>query len=181
MLKISVPMAEEFNETTHKFVVSETFDLELEHSLASLSKWEGREEKPFLGKEAKTGDEVLRYIQDMTLTPNVPPEMYSNLSRDNLVAVNAYINAAMTATTFREVEPNRPSRDLITAEIIYYWMVALQIPFECQYWHLNRLMTLIRVCNEKNKPTHQRKMNRSAAAQRAELNRQRRAQHGTTG
>lgn len=182
MLRITVPLAEGFDEKTERFVVSEGFDLELEHSLASLSKWESREEKPFIGNETKTTEEVLRYIEDMTLTPNVPPELYAKLSTENLNAVNAYIDAKMTATTFRDMERQRPTREIITAEIMYHWMVSLQIPFECQYWHLNRLITLVRVCNEKNKqPSKQKKFNRSAAAQRAELNRQRQSQFQTRG
>lgn len=181
MLKIKVPLAEGFDETTNQFVVVESFDLELEHSLASLSKWESREEKPFLGKEEKTFEEIFRYIQDMTLNDDVPLSVYNKLTNENIDAVNRYINAPMTATTFREIQQQRPSRELVTAEVMYHWLVALQIPFECQHWHLNRMITLVRVCNEKNKPTKNRKMTRSAAAQRAEMNRQRKAQYGTTG
>lgn len=181
MLKITVPLTEGFDEATSKFVVAESFDLELEHSLASLSKWESREEKVFLSKEDKTPDELFRYVEDMTITPDVPPEVFTRLSPDNVEAINRYINAAHTATTFREMGQQRPNREIITAEIMYYWMVSLQIPFECQYWHLNRLITLVRVCNEKNKPKGKQKFNRSAAAQRAEMNRARMAQHGTTG
>lgn len=181
MLKIVVPLKEGFDESTNKFVVSEGFHLELEHSLASLSIWESREEVPFIGKQDKTPEQLMRYIKDMTLTPDVPEEIYTRLSEANIEAINGYINAKMTATTFREMGPNRPSREVITAEILYHLMVALQIDFQCQYWHLNRLLTLIRVCNEKNKPNQPKKFNRSAAAQRAEVNRQRRLQYGTSG
>lgn len=180
MLTLEVTLAEGFDETTQKFVVSESFTLELEHSLASLSKWEQREEKPFLAKEAKTAEETFRYIKDMVLTPDVPDVVYSNLSAANVQAVNEYINAKMTATWFTESGPQRVSREIITAEIIYYWMVSLQIPFECQHWHLNRLITLVRVCNEKNQP--EKKTNRrTALEQRRLLNQQRRQQFGTAG
>jgi len=179
MLKISVPLAEGFDEATKQFVDTETYALELEHSLASLSKWESREEKAFLGKEEKTNEQVLRYIKDMTLTSDVPWEIYLRLSPENIQQINAYINAKQTATWFND-QRTRPSREIITAELIYYWMVSLQIPFECQYWHLNRLITLVRVCNEKNQPS--KKMSRSDAARRQrELNAQRRANMGTRG
>jgi hypothetical protein len=180
VLKITVPLSEGFDESTNRFVVAEGVDLELEHSLASLSKWESREQKPFLGKEEKSTDEVLRYIVDMCRT-EITPEILAKLTPANIEDVNSYINNKMTATTFREVGPDRPSREVITAEIIYYWMIALNIPWEAQHWHLNRLITLVKVCNEKNKPQKKQRMTRNVAAQRAELNRQRRAQHGTTG
>lgn len=180
MLKLEVTLGEGFDEATEMFVVSESFTLELEHSLASLSKWEQREEKPFLSKDQKTAEETFRYIKDMTLTPDVPDWVFENLTTENVQAVNQYINAKMTATWFADHGPQRVSREIITAELIYYWMVSLQIPFECQHWHLNRLITLVRVCNEKNKP-QQKTNRRSAVEQRRMLNQQRRQQYGTTG
>jgi hypothetical protein len=182
MLRITVPLAEGFDDVKQEFIETESFALELEHSLASLSKWESREEKVFLGiseKDQKTNEELLRYIKDMTLTPNVPWEIYLRLSEQNIEQINKYINSKQTATWFSTQQ--RPSREIVTAEIIYYWMVALQIPFECQYWHLNRLLTLVQVCNEKNKPSN-KKMSRSEAMRKQrELNAQRRANSGTRG
>lgn len=173
MLTIQVPKSEYFDEKNERFVSFPEVSFNIEHSLASLSKWESVFEKPFLSGEKKTLEETIGYIKAMTISPNVPEEVYSRLSNENFEAVNRYINARMTATWFRE-EPNAPkSREVITAEVIYYWMVALNIPFECQHWHLERLMTLIRVINQKNAPA--KKMGRAEAAmQRRQLNAQHR-------
>ena len=180
MLTITVPGIEMFDDESQEFVTRDDVTLELEHSLVSLSKWESKHEKPFLGKIEKTNEEVIDYIRCMTLTPEVSEELYSKLSKENLETINKYIEAKMTATWFNEAPGAPKSRDVITSELIYYWMVIFQIPFECENWHLNRLFTLIRVCNIKqSKPT---KMSRAeASARQRELNAQRRVQLGTRG
>lgn len=180
MLKIIVPGTEMFDDSTQEFTTVDDVTLELEHSLVSLSKWESIHEIPFLGKEEKTTAQIISYIKCMTLTPDVSDEVYQNLSNQNFDAVSEYIDAKMTATWFNEAPGAPKSREVITAELIYHWMVVFQIPFECQYWHLNRLFTLIRVCNIKqSKPE---KMSRSEiAARNRELNEQRRKQLGTRG
>jgi len=180
MLKIIVPGVEMFDDRSQEFVTEGDVTLELEHSLVSLSKWESKHEKPFLGKVEKTSEEVIDYIRCMILTPNVSEEVISKLTEKNITEINEYIDSKMTATWFSDAPGTPKTRDVITAELIYYWMVVFQIPFECERWHLNRLFTLIRVCNVKQaKP---KKMSRSElAARNRELNAQRKAQLGTSG
>lgn len=155
MLQIIVPATEQWDEIKQEFVYTKETILQLEHSLVSLSKWESKWCKPFLSKEDMTAEETIDYIRCMTITQNVNPEIYTCLSDENIAQVRDYIQAPMTATFFRK-ENGPPSREIITSELIYYWMIALNIPFECQKWHLNRLLTLIRVCNIKNQPAKRR-------------------------
>lgn len=183
MLKIKVAIgAESYDEVSNEFVNSDYFTLELEHSLASLSKWESEYEKPFLGDAEKTAEETLFYVQHcMTLTENPPEEIFQKLSTENFLAIQKYINAKRTAETFHE-PPGRPGgvRPVTTAKVIYGWLVALRIPFEVQYWHLNEVFTLVKVCNAQSKPPV--KMSRAEAArQQAALNAKRRAEMGSGG
>lgn len=180
MLRITIPGKDYFDESNQEFITVDDVTIELEHSLVSLSKWESKYEIPFLDKEKKSTEQTLGYIKCMTLTPDVPDEVYDNLSQQNFDEINDYIDAKMTATWFSESPGAPKSRDIITAELIYYWMTVFEIPFECENWHLNRLFTLIRVCNIKAaKPE---KMSRSeVAARNRELNAQRRAQLGSKG
>jgi hypothetical protein len=180
MLKITIPAGELWDEVREEFVYKEEQKLQLEHSLVSLSKWESKWCKPFLSKKEKTLEETIDYIRCMTLTQNVKPEVYYRLTNENLEAVNKYIQAPMTATWFNEQKNARRSSEQVTSELIYYWMIALNIPFECQKWHLNRLLTLIRVCNIKNQPPKKRSK-REIMSRNAALNAARCKQLGTNG
>ena len=154
MLTIVIPASEKFNEATNEFIYTKEQKLQLEHSLVSLSKWESRWHKPFLTskKTAKTQDEIIDYIRCMTITQNVDPNVYLNLSQANADKIQKYIDDPMTATTFNELQKARPSTEIITSELIYYWMIAYNVPVEFEKWHLNRLLTLIKVCSIKNSP-----------------------------
>lgn len=178
MLEILVPGKEYFDEDKNEFIYSKPTKLSLEHSLISLSKWESKWKKPFLSSD-KTAEETIDYIRCMTLTQNVQPEVYLSLSGDNIQAVTDYIEDPMTATKIKRVGKG-PKGETITAELIYYWMVTLNIPFECQKWHLNRLITLVEICSIKNQP--QKKMSKGEILrQNRELNAARRAKYKTRG
>ena len=180
MLTITIPAKEMFDERTNTFTSTKEQTLQLEHSLVSLSKWESKWCKPFMSKTVKkTKEETLDYIKCMTITQNVDPNIYENLSNSNIDAINKYIDAPMTATTFSD-NINKSSNETTTSELIYYWMISFNIPMECQKWHLNRLLTLIRVCNVKNAPA--KKMGKGDIMRRnAALNAARRKQFNTNG
>lgn len=179
MLELTIPAIELYDEKNEIFISSKEQIICLEHSLVSLSKWESKWKKPFLSKTEKTTEETIDYVKCMTITHNVDPNIYNLLTNEHITQVKAYIDDPMTATTFAN-RSSTPSRENITAELIYYWMVALTIPFECQKWHLNRLLTLIDVCNVKNQPA--KKMNQKDIMRRnAELNAKRKQQFNTSG
>lgn len=177
MLQITIPSVEQWDERTEEFVYTKEITLQLEHSLVSLSKWESKWCKAFLSKKEKTNEEVIDYVKCMTLTKNVDSTVYQNLTSENIEMIRQYIDAPMTATTFFEDKSGSGNNEIVTSELVYYWMIAANIPFECQKWHLNRLLTLIRVCNIKNSPPKKRSkreiMSRNAAlnaARRKQLN-----------
>lgn len=180
MLRITIPATELFDNRTQTFISTKEQTLQLEHSLVSLSKWESKWCKPFLDPKAKkTLEETIDYIKCMTITQNVDPDVYNSLSQNNIDEINAYISAPMTATTFYE-EPKGGKKETITSELIYYWMITFNIPMECQKWHLNKLLTLVRVCSIKNAPP--KKVGRKEMASRyASLNAARRSKYNTNG
>ena len=180
MLRITIPAVEQWDEIKQEFVSTKEQTLSLEHSLVSLSKWESKWCKAFLTKQEKTFEETLDYIKFMTITQNVDPEIYKYITNGNIDKVNRYIEAPMTATYFSEDKNGKTSREQITAELIYYWMISLNIPFECQKWHLNRLLTLIKVCNIKNTPPKKRSK-KEIMSRNTALNAARRKQLNTNG
>lgn len=176
MLKIVVPSAELFNDETQEFSYTKAVELQLEHSLISISKWEAKFKKVFLSKREKTVEETIEYIKFMTLTQNIDDSVYRSLKNSTLQEIYQYIEDPMTATHFPENKnnPQSQNRESITSELIYYWMVAFQIPFECQKWHLNRLLTLIDVCNRKNQPNKKRMSASEIRSRNRSLNESRR-------
>lgn len=180
MLQLAIPPSNYWNEELEEFVTTKGAVLQLEHSLISLSKWESKWKKPFLVAKPHTEEETIDYIRCMTLTQNVDPLVYYALRNEHIDQVSAYIDDPMTATTIQDRKPGRNRPEVVTSELIYYWMVAHQIPFECQKWHLNRLLILIRVCNIKNAPP-EKMGRRETLAHNRQLNASRLAARGTRG
>jgi hypothetical protein len=180
VLTLEIVLSEKFNDETNEFESAETYYLQLEHSLVSLSKWEAKFKKPFLSRNERTAEESEFYIRHcMVSGKNPPEEIFQKLSQKNFDEIQSYINDDRSATTFRD-QPGGGPRQIITRAVIYGWMVHHRIPFETEHWHLKDLFDLIRVCNEQSKPP--KKMGRGEAArQQAQLNAQRRAQMGTGG
>ena len=181
MLQITIRPFELWDEVKQEFISYKKAQvLQLEHSLISISKWEQKWHKAFLSKNDKTYEETIYYIQCMTLTQNVDPISYYFKSVDDMNRITEYISDSMTATFFMEDKKPARSSEVVTSELIYYWMIALGIPFECQKWHLNRLLTLIKVCQIKNAPPKKRSK-RDIMAQNAALNAARRKRLNTKG
>lgn len=180
MLRIVIEGDESFNEETNIFETFNDVVIDLEHSLISLSKWESKYQKPFLSFGEKSAEEIYGYLKAMVITPDVDLDVIYRCSQKVIDLIQQYIDSNQSATTFGMMPERRGLGETITSELIYYWMVVFNIPFECQYWHLNRLFSLIRICNIKN--TKPPKMSRSEMAQRNwEMNVKRRKELNTTG
>lgn len=178
MLKLTIPETECWDEENSRFIIFKPCTLRLEHSLISISEWEAKWCVPFFNHE-KTSEQLLDYIRCMTLDKNVDQQVFNRLTPDNIKQINDYISAPMTATTIKDDKSKR-GREIITSEIIYYWMITFNIPVEFQKWHINRLIMLIRVCSEKNKPNKKKSRSEIIAENRA-LNAARKARLGTKG
>lgn len=180
MFKLVIEGNEIYDEASGRFIYTKPQTLRLEHSLISISKWESKWHKPFLKDDKKTHEEELDYVRCMVIDQEPDPDTLRALTRKQLEDIFSYVNDSMTATWFNERNKKAPSRRVITSELIYYWMVALEIPFSCEKWHLNRLLTLIKVCNAENAP--KKKMNKKEQmAQRKSLNAARRQKYNTKG
>lgn len=180
MLYLTVKGRELYDSENNRFIDVKTQTIQLEHSLVSISKWEAKWKKPFLSNKTMSVEETVDYIRCMTITQNVNPYLYFCIDDDNVKEVTAYVYDPMTATWFSKDEKKSPNRAVYTSEVIYWQMITLGIPFECQKWHLNRLLTLIRVCNEKNAPPKKLSGRELSNSNRA-LNAARRKKHNSRG
>lgn len=181
MLEIIVPGREDWDERTNEFVYEKPTLLRLEHSLLSLSKWESKWHKPWLDtRKPKTWEEMLDYIRCMTVTQGVDPKVYTRLTRQNMADIKTYMDDPMSATWFNDKKKSHGRGRVQTAELFYCAMASYGIPFSCEKWHLNRLLTLLRVCGEENSPK-QKMTKREEMMQRDALNNARRAKYHTKG
>lgn len=181
MLHIVVPANEYFDEDRQEFFSTKEQTLVMEHSLISISKWEAKWKKPYFSED-KTDEEVLDYLRCMTITPQkIDPVIYKMLSKDNVDKITAYINDPMTATTIVDQQKSSRRKQVVTSELIYYWMIAQNIPIEFEKWHINRLLTLIRVCSIKNDPNPKKMSKSSIAKQNRAINAARKAKYKTRG
>lgn len=184
MLKLTIPKQELFNNKTQEFIYIKEQVLQLEHSLVSISKWESKWLKPYFSKKQKTKEEVIDYIRCMTITQNVDPNVYYGLKDEHYILIEQYIENPMTATVINNdpvLNKKKKNKSFITSEIIYYWMISLNIPMEFQKWHINRLLTLIRVCQIKNEPNDKKYSKTELARHYSELNKQRRKELNSSG
>jgi len=180
MLTIVIEAMDLFDEESNTFSRSEEIVMEMEHSLLSLSKWESKYQKPFLTKDEKSKKEIFDYLKAMVVTPGVDLDALYTLPNEKLIQIQEYIDSKESATTFGELPDHRGPNEVITSELIYFWMFSFQIPIQCETWHLNRLFSLIRIFGIKNsKP---KKMSAQEVAMRnREINEQRRRELGTRG
>lgn len=180
ILRITIPSVEVYDEIKEEFFYTKEYKLSLQHSLVSVAKWEAKWLKPFLDDAPKTREETLDYIKCMTITQNIPDSAYNFLDTESLVKIKQHIKAPMTATVISKRPGTPTNKEVYTAEVIYYWMIALNIPVEYQTWHLSRLLTLIEVCNLKNNPPKKMGRQETLRMQR-DLNRKRMAKLKTKG
>ena len=180
MLNVFIPEREYYDGVTETFITTPARSLVLEHSLVAISKWESKWMKPFLGKNSKTNEEIYDYIRCMIIGDDCDMFTLRNMPQTELDKITNYIQSSSTATTITQSKDSKPSREIITSELIYYWMVAFNIPFECQHWHLNRLLTLVNICNIKNSPP-KKQSPRETLSRNAALNAARKKAMKTSG
>lgn len=178
MFEIIVPASELFDNKTSRYIYTKETKIQLEHSLISVSRWESKWKKPYLSEGNKTFLESIDYIRCMSLSKGVDQNVYLALTKKQIDQINDYINDSMTATTINKIKSGK--KEILTSERIYYWMLTFQIPFECEKWHLNRLLTLIEVCSIENGPKEKMPLNEIYSRNKA-LNEARKAKHHTRG
>lgn len=182
MLPITIPAREatelwdEQNETFIPVPAMKEQKLQLEHSLIALSKWESKWCKPFFDSKELTPEETIDYIKCMTINSNVDQRAYKYIDQLTMKKIMNYVYAPMTASSVPD-EKGKNTGERITSELIYYWMVACGIPFECEKWHLNRLIMLIRICNFKNRDPKKMSAN-ELRSKYASINAARRKKYG---
>lgn len=188
MLLIKVEKQDLWDSETERFKTLKTdCTLQLEHSLISISKWESKWKKPYLEtdtRKAKTFEELKDYVRCMTIN-GVPDEVYDFLKREDYVKISEYINDPHSATWFNKANEKKSfgkkTPETLTSELIYYYMIANEIPWEAQKWHLNRLLTLIRICGDKNSGPNRKMSKKDILGRNASLNKARRAASGSKG
>lgn len=182
MLHLTIKAADFWDDIRNEFVVTDEYHLELEHSLYTISKWESKHKKPFLDNGLKSVEDTLDYVKCMCLDESIPDSAFRGLTNENVEEVNAYIKDPMTATTFSSAGPPTPSYGRkITAEVIYYLMLSYRIPMECEHWHLNKLLTLIKVFEAKNNPNPKKMSQRQVVEMYSRLNAERKKKYHTKG
>lgn len=181
MLEITIPGTEFYDEEKEEFMTTTGRKIQMEHSLVSISKWESKWHRPFMKDGPKNVEELADYYRCMTLTKNVDPVIFYSISGETKDTIDAYINDKMTASWFSEKTKGRGSREIITSEVIYSWMVSLGIPFECEKWHINRLMVLIHMCSLDQNGGGKKMSRKDIYSQNRALNAARRQKLGTRG
>lgn len=182
MLTITVPGSRMLDEKTNKIFTVPTQELKLEHSLRAISEWESKYKKPFQ-KTLESGikrNELIDYFRCMTQN-TVDPNIYYNINSKIVDEILTYMQDSQTATTINNKGKKPPKRRTLTAELVYGWMVSYGIPFECDQWHINKLLMLIKVCGELDNPAKPSKKGGDAARAFAQLNAKRRAANKSRG
>lgn len=180
MLYLTIPKQELYNEETNTFEYIDEQHITLEHSLLAISKWESITLKPYMSTQNKTTEELLLYFKCMVI--DQPLSQFTIFNDPNIQKqIITYIESPATATIIHDKKKSH-GKEKITSDIIYTWMIELSIPFECQIWHLNRLMTLIRLVNNtKSANGKKKKINKNTLEERNRMNAERKKKYNTKG
>lgn len=166
-----------------KYICHPETKLTLLHSLVSLSLWESKWHTNYFSKTKKTAEQAIDYIRCMTRETDVNPDVYNTIAMSNklLDEIGDYIDDPMTATIITDNRKNKSNKnEYITSELIYWSMIQHGIPVEFETWHINRLLTLINVCNAKNGGGGKMKK-KDILAEYAKINERNRAKYNSKG